>query len=97
MQRFVLSKKADDDIEELFDDGVYKFGERQAIKYLEELGSMFVFLSENPEIGKKREEIKQKLISFPFGSHIIFYRIYKNHIRIVRVLHGAKDLIKFLK
>jgi len=97
MQKFILSTKADDDIEELYDDGVYKFGETQAIKYLEELNLMFVFLSKNPEIGKKRNEIKMKLVSFPYGSHIIFYRIFKTHIRIVRVLYGGKDLVKFLK
>ncbi|MEE9364945.1 MAG: type II toxin-antitoxin system RelE/ParE family toxin [Cellulophaga sp.] len=97
MHKFILSKKADDDIEELFDDGVYKFGKAQSIKYLEELNLMFIFLSENPEVGKTRDEIKIKLVSFPYSSHIIFYRIFKTHIRIVRILYGGKDLIKFLK
>ncbi|WP_035086200.1 type II toxin-antitoxin system RelE/ParE family toxin [Aquimarina latercula] len=97
MRKFILSTKADDDIEDLYDDGVKKFGETQAIKYLEELNLMFVFFYENPEVGKKRNEIKMKLVSFSYGSHIIFYRIFKTHIRIVRVLYGGKDLIKFLK
>lgn len=96
MQKIILSKKADDDIEELYGDGVDKFGKKQAIKYLEELYLMFVFLSENPEVGKNRDEIKIKLVSFPYESHIIFYRIFKKHIRIVRVLYGGKDLVKFL-
>ena len=97
MRKFILSKRADDDIEDLYDDGVKKFGENQAIKYLEELNLMFVFLSENAELGKNRDEIKMKLVSFPYGSHIIFYRILKTHIRIVRVLYGGRDLVKFLK
>lgn len=97
MPKFVLSKKADDDIEELYGDGYRKFGKRQAIKYLEELNLMLIFLSKNPEVEKNRDEIKIKLISFPYESHIIFYRMYKTHIRIVRVLYGAKDLLKFLK
>jgi toxin ParE1/3/4 len=97
MQKFILSTKADDDIEELYDDGVDKFGEKQAVKYLEELNRIFIFLSQNPEVGKNRDEIKMKLVSFPYGSHIIFYRKFKKHIRIVRVLYGGKDLVKFLK
>lgn len=97
MQRFILSKRADDDIEDLYDDGVDKFGENQAIKYLEALNLMLIFLSNNPEVGKKRDEIKMKLVSFPYGSHIIFYRIFNTHIRIVRALYGGKDLVKFLK
>lgn len=30
------------------------------------------------------------------NSHIIFYRICTDHIRIVRVLHGSRDLPQFL-
>lgn len=97
MQKFILSTKADEDVEKLYGDGVEKFGENKAIKYLEELNLMFIFLSKNPKIGKKRNEIKLKLVSFPYGSHIIFYRIFAKHIRIVRVLYGGMDLIKFLK
>lgn len=97
MQKLVLSQKADEDIEEIYDDGVYKFGKVQAIKYLEELNLMFLFLCNNPEAGKNRNEIKEGLISFPFGSHVIFYRVFKTHIRVIRVLYGGKDLVKFLK
>ncbi len=96
MQKFTLSQKADDDIESLYDYGVYKFSKTQAIKYLEALNLMFVFLSKNQEVGKNRDEIKKGLVSFPYGSHIIFYRIFKTHIRIIRVLYGGKDLVKFL-
>ena len=97
MHKFILSEKADEDVEYLYEDGVKKFGNRQAIKYLEELNLIFIFLSENPHVGKNRDEIKINLVSFPYGSHIIFYRIFKAHIRIVRVLYGRKDLVKFLK
>lgn len=97
MHTFILSQKADSDIECLYDDGVSRFGKVQAIKYLEELNLMLTFLSENSEVGKKRDEIKINLVSFPYASHIVFYRIFKTHIRIIRILYGGRDLIKFLK
>ncbi|MFD1615673.1 type II toxin-antitoxin system RelE/ParE family toxin [Gelatiniphilus marinus] len=34
------------------------------------------------------------LYSITEQGHVIFYRILKNHIRIVRVLHGSKDMPK---
>jgi toxin ParE1/3/4 len=92
MSNYVLSKETQKDIDEIFEFGVYKFGHHQALNYLIDLGSNFKTLSENPNIGKKRDEIKQGLYSLPFCSHIIFYRILPTHIRIVRVLHGSKDL-----
>lgn len=97
MDKYVLSKKSQEDIEAIYDYGNYKFGKKRAIQYLVELKSCFEHLSENPDMGKKRNEIKKGLYSFPFVSHIIFYRILKNHIRIVRVLHGSRDFQKFIK
>lgn len=93
---YKLTTLAYADIEALFKDSVIKFGKKQAIKYLESLNAYLLLLSKNPEIGRNRDEIRNGLFSFPYKSHIIFFRIFKTHIRIVRVLHGSKDIIKFL-
>ncbi|MCR9225906.1 MAG: type II toxin-antitoxin system RelE/ParE family toxin [Flavobacteriaceae bacterium] len=57
----------------------------------------FEKMSKNPDIGKHRNEIKLELFGLPCMSHIIFYRILPDRIRIVRVLHGRHDLAKYLK
>ena len=95
MDHYTLSQKAQEDIESIYDFGLQKFGKDQAIGYLMEMRSYFELLLRNTEIGKQRDEIKQGLYSFPYVSHIIFYRLFKNHIRIVRILHGSRDLKKF--
>lgn len=97
MSKYVLAEEAENDIEEIFDFGENKFGNAQAITYLIGLEEHFEALAKNPDIGKKRNEIKKELLSLPYVSHIIFYRILENHIRIVRVLYGGRDLVKFLK
>ncbi|HCO82175.1 MAG TPA: plasmid stabilization protein [Arenibacter sp.] len=96
MSKYVLSQEAENDIEEIFEFGEYKFGKAQAISYLIQMEEHFVLLAENPGIGKKRNEIKEGLFSLPYVSHIIFYRILENNIRIVRVLNGGRDLVRFL-
>lgn len=97
MNHYILSRKTQEDIDEIYDFGSRKFGDNQALDYLIELRSYFQLLLNNPDIGKQRNEIRKGLYSFPYASHIIFYRIFKNHIRIVRVLPGSRDLINFLK
>lgn len=97
MDNYVLSKKAEEDIESIYHYGNYRFGKNLAVQYLIGLESSFEKLYENPAIGKLRNEIKVGLYSFPFISHVIFYRILQNHIRIVRVLHGSRDVEKFFK
>lgn len=68
----------------------------QAIKYLSGFDDVFDNLCNNPETGRERNEIRKGLRSISHESHIVFYRIMDNHIWIVRILHGSRDLIKFL-
>ncbi|WP_242202992.1 type II toxin-antitoxin system RelE/ParE family toxin [Aestuariivivens insulae] len=94
LKGYKLSESADIDLEDIFDYSEYHHGISQAAKYLTDLDLVFDALVLNPQIGRKRDEIKKGLYSIPEQEHVIFYRILKDHIRIVRVLHGSKDLPK---
>jgi len=53
-----------------------------------------------PELGRFRPEVKPGLRSWAverFGNWIIFYRVDKESLRLVRVLHGARDLPRALR
>lgn len=92
--KYVLSREADNDLEKIFDYTFEEFGFNQAVKYLDEIDEVFVKIINTPEIGRSRNEIKKSVYSLPIGSHIVFYTIQIDYIRILRVLHGAKDLPK---
>ena len=92
IKRFKFSEQADFDLEDIFDYTEYRDGFNQAVKYLNDLDVVFKPLVSNPEIGRKRNELKLDLFSITEQEHTIFYRIVKDHIKIVRVLHGSKDL-----
>jgi len=92
---YELSSNADQDVCDIFDYTEAKFRLDQAVTYVSALNDCFYQLVENPELGHKRREIREELRSIPSGSHIVFYRIFKNHTRIVRILHGSRDLPKY--
>lgn len=94
---YVLSEEAAADIDEIFKFGEYKFGNAQTIKYMIGLEEHFEKLTNNPDIGRERNDIKKGLYSLPYISHIIFYRKLESKLRIVRVLYGGRDLIKFIE
>jgi toxin ParE1/3/4 len=97
MNRFVHSEAAKNDLQEIYDFGISKFGHSQATNYLEGLQEYFEALTKNPDMGKPRDEIKIGLYSLPHVSHVIFYRILPDRILIFRVLHGRSDMPKNLK
>ena len=96
MTKVILSEAADTDLEDIFDYTLEEFGLDQAVSYVSEFDDTFETISENPEIGRKREEIREELRSLAKDKYVIFYRILGDHIRIVRILHGSRDLPKFL-
>lgn len=49
-------------------------------------------LASSPSIGRAREELARGIRSFPVGSHVIFYRVSKSGIEVVRVLSGYRDI-----
>ena len=92
---YKLSIAADKDLNDIFDYTQIQFGKSQAITYLNEIESIIFLLLNNPYLGKERNEIRLELRSIKCNSHIIFYRIFQQHLRIVRVLHTSKDLEQF--
>jgi len=91
-----LSKEADHDLDDIFDYTEVEFGFEQAITYLSDLDTVFESLVKNPVIGRKRNELRFGLYSIVEQEHTIFYRIIDDYIRIVRVLHGHKDIPRLL-
>lgn len=95
-KRYELSAAADRDLDDIFDYTTAKFGFDQAVKYLTDFEILFSQLAANPHLGKSRDEIKAGLMSFSKASHVVFYRILRGRIRIVRVLHGSRDMPRLL-
>ena len=94
---YELSEEADFDLDEIFDYTEKEHGFNQAVIYLTNLDAIFQSLVANPHIGRARNEIKKELYSIDEQEHIIFYRIIDSYIRVVRVLHGRKDIPKLFK
>ncbi len=94
---YTLSNKATIDLNNIFDYTESKYSFKQALSYTKSLETVFNHLLINPSLGKYRTEIKVNLYSIAQQEHIIFYRVLKDKIRIVRILHGSRDLPKQFK
>ena len=69
---------------------------KAASRWLDTIDEKLDMLSRQPLIGEIREEIARNLRSFPVGNYIIFYQPFDDGMKLVRVLHGARDLDQLL-
>ncbi len=93
---YELSPESDNDLDGIFDYTEREFGIDKAVQYVSDFDDIFEQLVKNPEIGRERKEIRRGLRSIVKESHVVFYRVLKDRIRIVRILHGSRDLPQFL-
>jgi len=92
MAKYFLSKKAVEDLSAIWNYSFETWSEDQADKYYNMLIAFCKQLAENPPVGKKYDEIKEGLLGFRAGKHIIFYIISRAGVEIVRILHHRMDL-----
>ncbi|MFC7526114.1 type II toxin-antitoxin system RelE/ParE family toxin [Parapedobacter sp. GCM10030251] len=89
-----LSVASTKDVNDIYDYTLLKFGEQQTVKYLNGLEERLDFLGNYPASGRSREEVRKGLMSFAYRRHVIFYRVMKYGIKVVRILHASMDIPK---
>lgn len=88
---FRLSQAAEDDLINIYVEGVRLFGYTQADRYHAGLNATFDFLSRNPEAAWERVEIAPPTRMHPHKSHLIFYQIKDQGIFIIRIRHAHEN------
>ena len=93
MSKFLFSRKAVNDLDEIWDYTVKTWSENQAETYYVLLIDSCNELAKYPAKGKNYDIVEKDLLACKTGQHIIFYRIIsENEIEIIRILHGMMDL-----
>ena len=97
MTQYILSPNAQKSLGNIKTYSLEDFGEKQTITYLKLIEKKLQMISESPDIGRNREEIKKGYLSFLAGSYIVFYRKAKNHVDIIDILHQSMEPYRYLK
>ncbi len=88
---------AENDLEQIWLYSFHEWGSEQADSYIRLMIGRFSWLAENPQLGKRRDDIKPGYYSFPEWRHVIFYTTTENGIDIIGVLHQRMDIISHLE
>lgn len=89
--RLLFSPQAASDLEAI-SDYIAQNSPRQAQVFLRELEQQCARIAVQPGLYRQRPELRQGLRSCPYGNYIIFFLTEARAVRIVRILHQARDL-----
>lgn len=68
-----------------------------ADRLLDKIEDSIKLLAENPYLGPARPDIASELRYHPVGHYLLLYRILKNGIELVRVVHGARHWLSLFQ
>jgi toxin ParE1/3/4 len=91
-----LRASAQSDLEAIFDYSIGQFGREQAEAYLRSFDPAFDLLRRHPLAGALRTQIDPPIRCLPHRSHRILYDVDGDTVWIVRVLHHAMDVERWL-
>ena len=94
---YVLSVRAAEDLKDIAQFTIGKFGIHQSVMYKKGLISVLSSLAENPEIGREYIAVKEKMVSrYRFKGHTIFFYPLDQKIFVVRILGNKMSFLKHL-
>ena len=93
MAKFELTKKAVEDLGDIWNYTYENWSEHQADIYYQLLIESCNEIASNPSIGKNYRGILDSLRGFKVGRHIVFFREMEDQkVQIIRILHEQMDL-----
>jgi len=98
MAEYVLSDDAVLDLQHIYRQGLERFGEVQADKYLGELFDLFDLLASQPHMGTMFEVQGAIFRRHPHKAHVLIFEPLagKRGVKILRIFYGASDYFRDL-
>ena len=89
--RVTFSEAANDD---LLDIAVYiaQDNPTRALSFVAEIEDQCQTLARMPHKGTQRPELGEELRVLPHGRYLAFYQVKGDQVRILRILHSARDI-----
>jgi toxin ParE1/3/4 len=91
MRKIRLHSLAESDLIDIWLHSFEEWNGLQADKYLDELNTAINSLASNPELGVRRDNVREGYRALFVNRHAIYYRFTPSTVEIVRVLHGQMD------
>jgi toxin ParE1/3/4 len=96
MTAYIVSPRAQRDIDDIWDYTANQWNVRQAEIYLRQVQHAIETVATEPKIARSCDDIRPGYWKYPAGSHVLFFRLTENGINVVRILHSRMDFERHL-
>jgi len=90
--RIVWSREADEDLLQIWLYLASKTSDAVADNQVSKIEQASGRLQDGPKSGRSRDSIVPGMRSVVVAPWVMFYRLFDDHVQIVRVLHGHRDI-----
>jgi len=87
-----LSRRARNDIRSILMYTALEWGAEQEARYAAALAQALETISNNPQIGRARDDLHPGARTFPVEQHIIVYELRETVVWVARILHHRMDV-----
>jgi toxin ParE1/3/4 len=96
MTGYVLSPRAQADIDEIWNFTADRWGDAQAERYIRDIRRAIETAARNPRRCRACDDVRPGYWKYPAGTHMIFFRLIDGGIDVVRILHQSMDFERHL-
>jgi len=93
---FVLSPRAQADLDEIWDHTAARWSEDQAERYIRDIWRAINAVADDSRKARACDDIRPGYRKYGVGSHVLFLREVGKTIDIVRILHQRMDFNRHL-
>jgi toxin ParE1/3/4 len=89
--KIIVSDEADNDLMQIFS-YLSQRSPQATQSLLDEINRRFVNLESFPLLGASRPDLGQDVRSAVVSPYMVLYAVRRDHVTILRVLHGGRDI-----
>jgi toxin ParE1/3/4 len=91
LARYHLTPAAADDIDAITEFTRVTWSLDQSLAYVDKIYDVLDQIAEFPDIGRGEQDFGTDFRSKPVAAHRIYYRVDREAVLIIRILHAAQD------
>lgn len=91
MSGYTILPRASADLKEIWSYTADRWSPDQADRYIRELHRGIETIAYDPRKGRACDHIRRGYRRFNVGAHVLFFRVVRDGIEVIRVLHQQMD------